>query len=316
MFGKMEPFLATAVQHPPVFLDLGKSVDKACQLIGEAAQAGSQLIVFPETWLPGYPIWLDVAPGAGLWDYEPATAVFRRLFQNSVAMGGTAVTRLQQAAKAANAIVVMGMNERDGGTLYNTILYIGADGEIMGKHRKLMPTYTERLVWGQGDGSTLTVVDTPLGRLGGLVCWEHWMPLARFAMHDQQELIHVAQWPTVKEILLVASRSYAFEGQCFVVAAGTALQKRDLAHLDLSLLDEIPGEPETFLMRGGSAIIAPNGDILAGPAAPAPVFVTAEIEPQKAIDGRLTLDVTGHYARPDVFQLQVNAAPRTNVSGM
>ena len=304
MFGQMEPFLATAVQHPPVFLDLDKSVDKACDLISEAAQAGAQLIVFPETWLPGYPIWLDVAPGAGLWDYEPATAVYRQLFQNSV---------LQQAAKAANAIVVMGLNERDGGTLYNSILYISATGEILGKHRKLMPTYTERLVWGQGDGSTLTVVDTPLGRLGGLVCWEHWMPLARFAMHDQQELIHIAQWPTVKEILLVASRSYAFEGQCFVVAAGTALQKKDLAHLNLALLDEIPGNQETLLMRGGSAIIAPNGDILAGPAPAEPLFITAEIAPQKAIDGRLTLDVTGHYARPDLFQLQVDTTEKTNV---
>ncbi len=313
MFGQMEPFLATAVQHPPVFLDLDKSVDKACDLISEAAQAGAQLIVFPETWLPGYPIWLDVAPGAGLWDYEPATAVYRQLFQNSVVIDGTAVARLQQAAKAANAIVVMGLNERDGGTLYNSILYISATGEILGKHRKLMPTYTERLVWGQGDGSTLTVVDTPLGRLGGLVCWEHWMPLARFAMHDQQELIHVAQWPTVKEILLVASRSYAFEGQCFVVAAGTALQKKDLAHLNLALLDEIPGNQETFLMRGGSAIIAPNGDILAGPAPAEPLFITAEIAPQKAIDGRLTLDVTGHYARPDLFQLQVDTTEKTNV---
>lgn len=303
MFATMEPFLATAVQRPPVFLDLNKSVDKASDLIAEAAQAGAELIVFPETWLPGYPIWLDVAPGAGLWDYEPATAVFRRLFQNSVEMGGTAVSRLQQAAKAANAIVVMGMNERDGGTLYNTILFIGADGAILGKHRKLMPTYTERLVWGQGDGSTLTVVDTPLGRIGGLVCWEHWMPLARFDLHQKQELIHIAQWPTVKEILLVASRSYAFEGQCFVVAAGTVLQKQDLSHLNLALFDEIPGGPETYLMRGGSAIIAPDGHILAGPAGEEPDFVTAQIEPQRAVDGRLTLDVTGHYARPDVFQL-------------
>ena len=139
------------------------------------------------------------------------------------------------------------------------------------------------------------------------------MPLARFAMHDQQELIHVAQWPTVKEILLVASRSYAFEGQCFVIAAGTALQKQDLAHLNLALFDEILGEPETLLMRGGSAIIAPNGDILAGPAPAEPLFITAEIAPQKAIDGRLTLDVTGHYARPDLFQLQVDTTEKTNV---
>lgn len=308
-----EKIRVTAVQEPPVFLDLEQSVAKACRLIAQAAQEGAQLIVFPETWLPGYPIWLDVAPGAGLWDYEPATAVFRRLFQNSVEMGGTAVTRLQQAAHSAHAVVVMGMNERDGGTLYNTILYIGADGQILGKHRKLTPTYTERLVWGIGDGSTLTVVDTPLGRVGGLVCWEHWMPLARHAMHAQQELIHVAQWPTVKEMLLIASRHYAFEGRCFVVAAGTVLQKRDLAHLNLSLLADIPGDEETFLMRGGSAIISPEGDLLAGPLYEQPGLVSAEIDPQLVVDGRLTLDVVGHYGRPDVFQLHVNTTPQKHV---
>lgn len=313
MWNSIEPFRATAVQEPPVFLDLDKSVAKACGLIAQAAKEDASLIVFPETWLPGYPIWLDVAPSAGLWDYEPATAVYRRLFANSVEMNSTAVTQLCQAAKAAKATVVMGLNERDGGTLYNTILYLGADGSVLGKHRKLMPTYTERLLWGMGDGSTLTVVDTPNGRVGGLVCWEHWMPLARQAMHAQQELIHIAQWPTVKEMLLVASRSYAFEGRCFVVAAGTVLQKRDLAHLNLALLDEIPGDPDTFLMHGGSAIIAPNGDCLAGPLPDQPGLVSAEIDPTRWIDGRLTLDVMGHYGRADVFQLHVNTTPQNHI---
>ena len=310
---EIDPFLATAVQHPPVFLDLERSVAKACDLISEAAEAGAQLIVFPETWLPGYPIWLDVAPGAALWNHEPATAVFRRLFQNSVEMGSTAVRQLCQAASAAKATVVMGLHERDGGTMYNSILYIGSKGQVLGTHRKLMPTYTERLLWGMGDGSTLTVVETPVGRVGGLICWEHWMPLARFAMHQQGELVHIAQWPTVREIHQVASRSYAFEGQCFVIAAGTVLQKRDLAHLDLALFDEIPGDDDAFLMRGHSAIIAPDGRYLAGPLSKQPGFVTAEINPNLAIDGRLTLDVTGHYGRPDIFQLHVNTTPQTNV---
>jgi len=313
MWEQIEPFQITAVQEPPVFLDLEKSVDKACALIAQAAKEGASLIVFPETWLPGYPIWLDMAPGAGLWEYEPATAVYRRLFANSVAGESTAVSRLCQAARAAGATVVMGLNERDGGTLYNTILYLGADGSVLGKHRKLMPTYTERLVWGLGDGSTLTVVDTPHGRVGGLICWEHWMPLARHAMHAQQELVHVAQWPTVKEMLLVASRSYAFEGRCFVVAAGTVLQKRDLAHLNLALFGEIPGDDDTLLMRGGSAIIGPNGDCLAGPLNDQPGLVSAVIDPAQWIDGRLTLDVVGHYGRPDVFQLHVNTTPHEHV---
>lgn len=307
------PFIVTAIQHPPVFLDLEQSVQKACDLISQAAQDGAKLIVFPETWLPGYPVWLDVAPGAALWGADAATAVYRRLYQNSVQMDSPAVQMLCQAAKSAQSVVVMGMNERDGGTIYNTILYIGAQGEILGKHRKLMPTYTERLVWGQGDGSTLTVVDTPVGRVGGLVCWEHWMPLARYAMHAQQELVHVAQWPTVSELHLIASRNYAFEGQTFVIAAGTVLQKRDLAHLDLALFDEIPGEPDDFLMRGGSTIIAPNVECLAGPLYEEAGMVSAEIVPERAIDGHLTMDVTGHYSRPDVFQLHVNTKAQKNV---
>ena len=308
------PITVTAVQEPPVFLDLEQSVDKACALIAQAAKAGSQLIVFPETWLPGYPIWLDVAPSAGLWDYEPATAVYRRLFENSVELDSLAVTKLCQSAKAANATVVMGMNERDGGTLYNTILYIGADGVVQGIHRKLMPTYTEKLLWGLGDGSTLTVIDTLIGRVGGLICWEHWMPLARQTMHAQQELIHIAQWPTVKEMHVVASRQYAFEGRCFVVAAGTVLKKKDLAHLDLPLLNEIPGDDETFLMRGGSTIIAPDGRFLAEPLYKENGFVTATIDAQEAINGRLTLDVMGHYGRPDVFQLTVNTTPQQHIN--
>jgi predicted amidohydrolase len=313
MFAHLKSFVAAAVQHPPVFLDLEKSVDRACELIALAGELSAKLVVFPESWLPGYPVWLDVAPGAALWDHAPAKEVFGKLFSNSVEIPGQSVTRLCEAAKAAGTVVVMGTHERAQGTLYNTMLYIADDGQVLGKHRKLMPTYSERLLWGQGDGSTLTVVDTPIGRVGGLICWEHWMPLARYAIHVQQELVHVAQWPSVKDVHLVASRSYAFEGQCFVIAAGTVLQKQDLEHLNLSLLQDMPGEPDHFLMQGGSAIIAPNGECLTGPLFEEPGLLTAVIEPQLAIDGRLVLDIAGHYARADVFQLQVNTTPLANV---
>jgi len=174
------PFIATAVQHPPVLLDLSKSVEKACDLIVEAARTGARLIVFPETWLTGYPLWFDLIPGAALWDAAEANQVYQRLFENSPSLGDPVIQQLGKAAKSAGASVVMGLHERDGSTLYNTTLYIGADGEILGFHRKLVPTYTERLIWGRGDGSTLKVFDTQLGRLGGLICWEHWMPLARY----------------------------------------------------------------------------------------------------------------------------------------
>lgn len=314
MRAELEPFTVAVVQESPVYLNLEQSLEKACALIEKAGGQQAKLIAFPETWLPGYPIWLDVAPEAALWDHPPAKAVFARLFTNSVAIPGPIVERLGNAAKSAGSVVLMGVHEIDGGTLYNSILYIGADGRLLGKHRKLMPTYTERLVWGQGDGSTLTTVDTPLGRVGGLICWEHWMPLARAAMHHQGELVHVAQWPTAKEMHQVASRHYAFEGQCFVMVAGAILTKQDLLDTGLSLFEQIPGDPDELLMRGGSAIIAPNGDYLAGPLYDQAGIVTAEIQPYLPIEGKMTLDVSGHYARPDVFQLQVNRAPLVNVS--
>lgn len=298
-----DPITVAAIQHPPVFLDLGGSLARAESLIREAAGQGAQLTVFPETWLPGYPVWLDIAPGAALWDHPPAKEVFTILFENSVEIPGPTVARLSAAARDTKTTVVMGLNERDGGTLYNTMLFIGDDGELLGAHRKLIPTYSERTVWGRGDGSTMTVVDTTVGRVGGLICWEHWMPLARHALHLERELIHVAQWPTVKEMHLVASRHYAFEGRCFVVAAGTVLHKRDLP--DLELFSAIPGDPEDLLMRGGSAIIDPEGSLLAGPLADEQGILLAEVHPQKAIEGLMTMDAAGHYARPDVFAFRL-----------
>jgi len=309
----IKPFIATAVQHPPVFLDLEKSIEKACDLIAQAALGGAKLIVFPETWLTGYPVWLDLAPGAALWGYESAEKIYQHNFTQSPALTDPAIEKLCKVAKSSNAYVVMGLHERSGNTLYNTTLYIKADGNILGHHRKLVPTYTERLIWGRGDGSTLEVFDTPLGRIGGLICWEHWMPLARYTFHGQQEQIHIAQWPTVKTMHQIASRNYAFEGGCTVIAAGTVLHKDDLKHLQLPLLDEIPDEPEGFLMRGGSCIIGPDGTFLAEPVFNKPTFVTAEIDLSRTISHSMTLDVVGHYSRPDIFTLQVNTEPQSNI---
>ena len=300
-----------AVQHPPVFMDLGRSLARAETLIGDAAKQGAQLVVFPEAWLPGYPVWLDTAPTAGLWDHAPAKEVFTTLFENSVEIPGPAVERLASAVRDAGVVLAMGLNERDRGTLYNTILYMGADGTVLGKHRKLIPTYTERSIWGRGDGSTMAVLDTALGRLGGLICWEHFMPLARHALHLGHELIHVAQWPTVKEMHLVASRHYAFEGRCFVVAVGTVLHRRQLP--DLELFREIPGAPDDLLLGGGSAIIDPEGELLAGPLHGEEGILLAEIQPRKAVEGLMTLDAAGHYARPDVFRFKMDDRPLDQV---
>ena len=293
--------VATA-QVAPAFLDLPACLEIAEQWIKKAAAEEVDLLVFPETWLPGYPFWLDVSPEAGLWDHPPAKAVFRRMFENALEIPSPEADRLCQMASEAGVALVMGMSEREGGTLYNSMLYINQRGEILGLHRKLIPTYTERLVWGRGDGGTLTVVDMGWGRVGGLVCWEHWMPLARQAMHEQQETIHAAVWPWVKELNLLASRSYAFEGRCFVVAAGAVLRKEHLPQ-DLELLNALP--QTGAWLHGGSAIIGPDANLLAGPATEEELLLLADCERNRITEEKMTLDVAGHYARPDVFHFGV-----------
>jgi predicted amidohydrolase len=321
--GPARPFQAAIIQHPPVFLNLQASLEKACALIEQAAGQGARVIVFPETWLPGYPVWLDYAPAAALWDHPPAKALYRLLAENAISVPGREVEKLQDAAHKTGTYVVMGAHELLGGTLYNTMILISRDGRETRIHRKLMPTYTERLVWGRGDGSTLGVLPTEHGNLGGLICWEHWMPLARAAMHAQHETLHVAQWPAVRELHQIASRHYAFEGQCFVIAAGCPLSRADmLAGFDslgraedaaLELLAAIPGRGEDMLLRGGSAVIAPDGTYVHEPVYDTVGILQAEIDPRQITEGHLALDTHGHYSRPDVFRLQVNDEPQVNV---
>lgn len=301
--------IAAIVQHSPVFLDLQASVEKAVGLIGEAAAQGASVIAFPETWLPGYPVWLDYSPSAGLWDYQPAKTLFRRLWENSVALDSPEIARLIACAAKHRVLLLMGVHERVGDTLFNSILYLSEAG-VAGVHRKLMPTYTERMIWGQGDGSTLTAIDFDGARVGGLICWEHWMPLTRAAMHARRELIHAAQWPMVNGMHLVASRHYAFEGQCFVLAAGAMLHSDQLP-AGFELLDEIPRGP---ILRGGSAIIGPDGGLIGEQQRDIETILYAEIDEQKAIEGRMLLDVNGHYSRPDVFHLEVDERPKSGVT--
>ncbi|MGH1366648.1 MAG: carbon-nitrogen hydrolase family protein [Calditrichia bacterium] len=317
------PFATAVIQHPPVFMNLDASIDEAIRHIDSAAKSGARLVVFPETWLPGYPVWLDYAPNAGLWDHPPAKAMFKTLFDNSPTIDGPEIARLSAAVKKAGVYVVMGLNEKERGTLYNSMLFLTPSQSEPLVHRKLIPTYTERLVWGRGDGSTLAAMQTDFGPVGGLVCWEHWMPLARAAMHGLQETIHIAQWPMVKEMHQIASRHYAFEGQCFVVAAGCVLSIQDM-HDGLTsikadprafqLLEGIKDPTETLLLRGGSAIIAPSGDYLAEPVYDKPAIITAELNPDLLVEGRLFLDTDGHYSRPDVFQLTVNDQTQNRIS--
>ena len=311
---------AALVQEPPVFLNLHASVEKAIGLANEYAKEGAGIIVFPETWLPGYPVWLDDAPGAGFWDYPPAKRLFSYLFENSVEIPGEETATLSALASETGAYVVMGIHERDGASLYNTTLTFSPEGGF-NKHRKLTPTYTERLVWAMGDGSTLETIDTPFGVLGGLICWEHWMPLARAAMHAKHEAVHTAQYPTVHERHQIASRQYAFEGQCFVLASGSVLDKKDaiegfdsLGTGDTEVRALLESMRNDVLMRGGSAVIAPDISYVTEPLYDDRSTVYADLDLSLVNQGRLLLDTDGHYSRPDVFNLTVDTRKKRNVT--
>ena len=298
-----------AVQAAPFYLDLSRSVEKAVGLISDAAMQGARLIVFPETWLPGYPAWLDCCRDVALWDHPPVKKVFARLMENSVAVPGPATEALAAAAHEHGVVLNISVHERviEGagrGTLYNTMLTFGSDGSLLNRHRKIMPTYTERMIWGQGDGSSLHAVDTEVGRIGGLICWEHWMPLARQVLHDSGEDIHIAAWPQVKEMNLIASRHYAFEGRCFVIACGGVMRASELPP-ELEPIESLKQAPDSFVLNGGSAIIAPDGALLAGPAFNEEVILTADLDLSQIAEENLALDVTGHYSRPDIFDVKL-----------
>ncbi|MDH3529996.1 MAG: carbon-nitrogen hydrolase family protein [Acidobacteriota bacterium] len=307
------------VQSPPVYLNLGESIKRFEQTVADCAADGAEIIVFPETWLPGYPIWLDDAPNAGLWDYPPAKRLYRYLFENSVSIPGPEFEVILEAARQTGSYIVIGVNERDGGTIYNTTIYAAPAGEYK-THRKLTPTYTERLVWGVGDGSTLETINSPFGTIGGLICWEHWLPLARAAMHAKHEAIHTAQFPTVHERHQIASRHYAFEGQCFVLASGCVLTKQNALDGFKSLNTEdtevyalLESMRNDQLQRGGSAVIAPDISYIAEPVFDDPSTLFAELDLSLLRQGNLLLDTDGHYSRPDVFELRVNDRKNANV---
>jgi predicted amidohydrolase len=297
-----------AVVQAEVAPDLEHGLALTRQLTQAAADRGATLVVFPETWIPGYPAWLDVCRDVALWDHGPVKRVFARMAENSVDITGESGRALGAIAKDAGVTLVVGVTERVSsgtgrGTLYNALLTYASDGTLLNHHRKLVPTYTERMVWGQGDAAGLVAVETSAGRIGGLVCWEHWMPLARQALHDSGEDIHVAVWPTAHEMLQVASRHYAFEGRCFVVVAGSLMRMN-------ALPPELEVHPDkasqTWALRGGSAIIAPNGQYLAGPVFEEPCTLVADLDLAQVREESMSLDVAGHYSRPDVLTIRVD----------
>lgn len=304
-------FKAAAVHAASVFLDRDGSIDKACRLIAEAGANGAKLIVFPESFIPGYPFWI--------WTHTPVRGapLFFEFFANSIIVGGEDTKRIGAAAAQAGAYVVLGITERDGGTLYNTLLYFDDRGQIIGRHRKLQPTHVERTVWGRGDGAGLKVHPTPHGRIGGLICWEHTMDLARYALISQREEIHIAAWPGISalthdpnssffdDVTAAAARHHALAAQAFVINVQSRVDEQVIEKLDLV------GQPEMIRVGGGwSAIIGPNGRILAGPNRDNEATLYADLDLAQIVYLKYIVDSAGHYSRPDVVRLWTNYQPQ------
>jgi nitrilase len=295
------------IQQAPAVLDRQTTLDKACRLIAETAAAGAKLVVFPEAFVPGYPAWVwRLRPGG---DWSLSEAIHQRLLDNAVDLTRDDLEPVRAATGTAGVTVVMGINERDGSigrtTLYNSAVVIGPDGTILNRHRKLMPTNPERMVWGFGDASGLKAVDTPVGRIGVLLCWENYMPLARFALYAQGIDIHIAPTYDSGEGWTGTLQHIAREGGCWVIGAGVALRKRDLPD-DFPERESLYGAEEDWINPGDSVVVAPGGEITAGPLHELQEVLYAEIDTARAATARRTFDVAGHYARPDVFTLKVD----------
>jgi predicted amidohydrolase len=306
------PLRVALVQAPAVPFEVEASLERARSLVAEAAGRGATLVAFGETWLTGYPAWIDCWPRLSLWDDPEVKALHARFRNAAIAIPGPAAKALADIAFEHGVVLVMGVNERvEGGpghgTLYNALLVFDADGRLCVHHRKLVPTHTERLVWGPGDAHGLRVAATAVGRVGGLVCWEHWMPLARQALHEQDELFHVAQWPTVKPMSQLASRHYAFEARCFVLAVGGLLHRDALPPALAGALVNVPDDG--LLLRGGSGIVGPDGAWIAEPVLEREQIVVADLDPRRRDEESMALDVSGHYARPDLLSLSVRSGP-------
>ncbi|MEX2528591.1 MAG: carbon-nitrogen hydrolase family protein [Gemmatimonadota bacterium] len=305
-----ESYKIAAVQAAPVFLDLDATIDKACELIREAAGQGAKLIVFPEAFVPGYPLWVWFIPPG---QTHPLRALYSALHENSIAIPGPEASRLAEAAGDHQVTVAMGVNERNAessnSTLYNTLLYLGPDGRVLGKHRKLIPTAGERLVWGQAAGNDLQVFDLPFGRVSGLLCWENYMPLARYSLTAMGEQIHVAPTWDRGEPWISTMRHVAKEGRTFVIGACQLFRLADIPD-ELDFKKEYLSEAGAVINPGLSLIVDPDGRIVAGPLDGEEGILYADVHPRQLVGPRWQLDVAGHYSRPDVFELRVHRDPR------
>ncbi len=309
-------------QAAPVPFAIGAGIAKAAELAEKAIKDGAKLVAFGETFLGGYPLWLDESPGAALWDHPGTRACHAIMLENAIVANDERLLPLQELCDAHDACISIGAHERVRSSLYNNQLML-RPGEAPLDHRKLVPTHGERLIWMRGDGSTLGVHQAEWGKVGNLICWEHWMPLARAAMHNLGEAVHVAAWPTVREEYALNSRHYAFEGRCFVLAAGLVQQKADLfegleiaetGDADVGAARELIEAIESdVLNRGGSFIAAPDARVLAQ-AGEGEETLHAELDLSEIGANLTSLDTDGHYSRPDVFELSVDTRAKDGVN--
>ena len=306
---KQSKVRVAVVQAGAVPFDTEACVDKAIRLTQEAARKGAKVVVFPEAFIVGYPKGLNYGLVVGARD-PAGREEFRLYLDAAIEVPGPQTDRLGEAAAAHGVYLVMGAIERELGTCYCTVLFFGPDGRLLGKHRKLMPTALERMIWGFGDGSTLTVVDSPYGRIGSVICWENYMPMLRMAMYAKNVALYCAPTADDRDTWLATMQHVALEGRCFVLTACQFLRKKDFPPtVRVSLGDS----PDAVIMRGGSAIVSPLGEVLAGPDYTGETILAADIDLDDIGRGKFDFDVAGHYARPDVFQLVVNEAPASPV---
>jgi len=300
---------AAVVQAAPVAFDRAATLAKVKQLAASAADQGAELVVFPEAFVSAYPKGLDFGARIGMRSPEGRDD-FRRYFDSAVDVPGPAVDELAQAARDNGVYLVIGVIERDGGTLYCTVLFFDDAGTYLGKHRKLMPTAMERLVWGFGDGSTLPVFATPFGRMGAVICWENYMPLLRMAMYGKGIQIYCAPTADDRDGWVASMRHIALEGRCFVLSCNQFTTRGDFPEDYRAIQGDDPG---AIISRGGSLIAGPLGEVLAGPSYDGEAILTAELDLGEIARGKYDFDVAGHYARPDVFRLSVDERPQPPV---
>jgi len=301
---------AAVVQAASVAFDLQRTLEKARDLAADAARQGAALVLFPEAYVSGYPRGLDFGAAVGSRS-DAGREDFRRYWESAIEVPGPAVDLLSQTARSNAIHLVMGVIERDGGTLYCCVLFFGPGGEFLGKHRKLMPTASERLIWGFGDGSTMPVFDTPLGRLGAVICWENYMPLMRMHMYSKGIEIYCAPTADHRETWVASMRHVAVEGRCFVLSCNQFNRRRDFPQEYRSALGDAP---DTIISRGGSCIVDPFGKLLAGPNFEEEKILLAELDRHQIPKAKFDFDVVGHYARPDVFRMVVDEQPKPVVT--